>query len=145
MKNIKSIRAAIMLALLSSVFIFAACAKDNGTKLTEKDVVGTWGAVVDDIESTYIFYKNNTYIIPGLIEQRKGTSWSLAYEQLDGTYASYFNLNDKEYVVTIKYEPESVTGKFVLIKNKEGSYLIAYTESATGMNFNDDYILQKIK
>lgn len=142
MKNIKSIRAVIMLALLSSVFIFAACAKDNGTKLTEKDVVGTWG-VVEDLDTTFTFYKNNTFIIPGSINERKGTSWSLAYEQLDDSYASYFNLNDKEYVVTMKCEVE--TTKFVLIKNKEGSYLIAYNDSITGMNFNDDYVMQKIK
>ena len=142
MKNIKSIRAAIMLALLSSVFIFAACAKDNGTKLTEKDVVGTWG-VVDDTNSTLTFYKNNTFIIPGSVNERKGTSWSLNYEQLDNTYASFFNFNDKEYVITAKCESDIM--KFVLIKNKEGSYLIAYSDSSMGINFNDDYVLQKIK
>lgn len=142
MKNIKSIRAAIMLALLSSVFIFAACAKDNGTKLTEKDVVGKWG-IVDDMTSVCTFYKNNTFTMSDFIEQKKETSWSLAYEQLDDSYASYFNLNDKEYVVTMKYESDIM--KFVLTKNKEGSYLIAYSDNYTGINFNDDYVMKKIK
>ncbi len=142
MKNIKSIRAAIMLALLSSVFIFAACAKDNGTKLTEKDVVGTWGWI-DDMDTTATFYKNNTFIFPGYAEQKKGTQWSIAYELLDDTYSSYFDFNDKEYVITAKYESDIT--KFVLIKNNEGSYLVGYRDNITGINFDTSLTMKKIK
>ena len=90
MKNIKLIRTAVMLVLVSSVFIFAACAKGDERKLTEKDIVGTWTGF-DGVQYGSLYFKSDKTGVTS-----KGGSlgkWKFGYEKLDKNYAAIVNMS----------------------------------------------------
>ncbi|MCR5762560.1 MAG: hypothetical protein K6G00_04175 [Treponema sp.] len=127
MKNIKLIRTAVMLVLVSSVFIFAACAKEEGGKITDKDIAGTtWTAVQNGIQ--FKFNKNKTFNADDEGEIIKG-SWKISKIKVEDYVAARMGLGNPEdmmdntktgkntsvYIVTIKYKNsnETETGEFI--------------------------------
>jgi hypothetical protein len=78
--------AALLILLISfSLILFSGCINDENNKQNEKDLfLGTWTA--EDINLSYIFYKNNTY------RYKIGTndvlgSWKINNSQLNLTLA----------------------------------------------------------
>ena len=142
MKNIRLIRMAVMLVLVSSVFIFGACAKGEGRKITDKDIADTTWTIFPD-ETQIKFNKNKNVEVFGNDSMK--ISWKITKIKIEDYIAARIGLGNPEDMMDNTKNSKNTTVHAVIVKSKDletgeeyTDWLIAADKFFNGYSWKSD-------